>query len=114
MPAGPDSATEIQTYAENDGAAARGADEGQTSLFSTEEAVEIGALDAIEGHVLGRHVKVVFSCWIVVFALVGAQMAWVLRPFIGSPNQPFEWFRERDSNFFESVFQTAMKLLTGS
>ena len=27
----------------------------------------------------------------VVFGLVGAQMGWVLRPFIGNPNQPFQW-----------------------
>ncbi len=50
-----------------------------------------GPLDPIEGHVLSRHVKTVFSCWVVVFGLVGAQMGWVLRPFIGSPSLPFQW-----------------------
>ena len=65
-----------------------------------------GALDRIGDHVLGRHVKKVFSCWVVIFGLVGAQMGWVLRPFVGDPNRPFEWFRERESNFFEAVFQT--------
>jgi hypothetical protein len=62
-----------------------------------------GALDRVRGQVLGPHVKLVFGCWIVVFALVGAQMAWVLRPFIGDPVIPFEWFRRRESNFFEAV-----------
>ena len=46
-----------------------------------------GALDRLEGHVLGPHVKGVFRIWIIVFGLVGAQMAWILRPFIGQPNQ---------------------------
>ena len=75
---------------------------------------EPGALDAIEGHMLGRHVKVVFRCWVIVFALVGAQMGWVLRPFIGNPHEPFQWLRSRESNFFEAVFQTLISLFTGS
>ena len=49
-------------------------------------------------------VNTVFRIWIVVFALVGSQMGWVLRPFIGSPYLPFEWFRPRSSNFFEAVW----------
>ena len=53
---------------------------------------------------LGRHVKKVFACWVIVFGLVGAQMGWVLRPFIGSPDLPFQFFRARESNFFEAVF----------
>jgi hypothetical protein len=62
-----------------------------------------GALDPLEGQVLGRHVKAVFRCWVVLFGLVGAQMGWVLRPFIGDPNSPFVWIRGRDSNFFQGV-----------
>jgi hypothetical protein len=64
-----------------------------------------GALDPIEGQVLGSHVKTVFRCWVVLFGLVGAQMGWVLRPFIGDPNLPFEWIRGRQSNFFQGVWQ---------
>lgn len=69
-----------------------------------------GALDALAGHVLGTHVKAVFRCWVIVFGLVGAQMAWVLRPFIGDPGQPFAWFRPRASNFFEAVYHAALSL----
>lgn len=69
-----------------------------------------GALDRMEGHVLGKHVKTVFRVWMVLFGLVGAQMGWVLRPFIGDPNRPFTWFRERDSNFFEAVFNALASL----
>jgi hypothetical protein len=70
-----------------------------------------GPLDPIAGHVLGRHTRLVFDCWVLVFGLVGAQMSWVLRPFIGSPDIPFEWFRPRSSNFFEAVFQALRSLL---
>ena len=31
--------------------------------------------------------------WFVLYAFVGIQMAWVLRPFIGDPHQPVEFFR---------------------
>jgi hypothetical protein len=71
------------------------------------------ALDMPEGEVLRRHTRVVFGCWMVVFALVGAQMGWVLRPFIGSPALPFSWFRERESNFFEAVLKAIEALFAG-
>src|SRR5262249_48657669 len=73
--------------------------------------VEPSPLDMPEGETLGRHTRLVFGCWVVVFAVVGAQMGWVLRPFVGGPNQPFEWFRARESNFFEAVFHALHSLL---
>lgn len=53
----------------------------------------------------------VFRVWVILYAVVGAQMAWVLRPFIGMPGQPFEVFRERQSNIFVNVLQTIGDLL---
>jgi hypothetical protein len=73
---------------------------------------EPGALDKVGGHVLGKHVRTVFTCWVVVFALVGAQMSWVLRPFIGAPHMPFQWFRPRNSNFFQEVLHTIVGLFS--
>jgi hypothetical protein len=73
---------------------------------------DTGALERVPGSVLGRKVKTVFICWVVVFGLVGAQMSWVLRPFIGSPDRPFEWFRYRQSNFFEAVWHAVVQLLS--
>jgi hypothetical protein len=64
----------------------------------------VGPLDHVNEQVMARHVKQVFRCWVVLFGLVGAQMGWVLRPFIGDPGQPFAWFRPRDSNFFQAVW----------
>ncbi len=49
--------------------------------------------------------NVVFKIWILLYGLVGAQMGWVLRPFIGAPDLPFQWFRERQGNFFLSVIK---------
>lgn len=68
------------------------------------------ALDRIESPT-GRKATAVFKVWVLVFGLVGAQMSWVLRPFIGSPDMPFSWFRERESNFFFDVLHAIGKLL---
>lgn len=70
----------------------------------------VGAIDRMEGHVLNAHVRSVVKLWIVVFGVVGAQMAWILRPFIGKPDEPFSWFRDRQGNFFEAVWQHIMHL----
>lgn len=70
-----------------------------------------GALDRMEGRAFGGSVKAIFRVWVIVFALVGAQMSWVLRPFIGSPNMAFTFFRGRDSNFFEAVMRALGHLL---
>jgi len=51
-----------------------------------------------------------FQVWLVIYALVGAQMGWILRPFIGAPNLPFEWFRDREANIFVDVLRTIGEL----
>lgn len=69
-----------------------------------------GALAPLAGRVIRPSVRTVFRIWIVVFGLVGAQMGWVLRPFVGNPEQPFSWFRPRESHFFESVVHAITRL----
>jgi hypothetical protein len=71
-----------------------------------------GPLEPLENRVLSGHVKTVFRIWVIVFALVGAQMGWVLRPFIGNPDVPFTFFRGRESNFFMAVFQLLGRLFS--
>ena len=70
-----------------------------------------GALDPVSEQAFGGSVTAIFRIWIVVFALVGAQMSWVLRPFIGAPNLPFALLRERHSNFFEAVWLAFWQLM---
>jgi hypothetical protein len=80
-------------------------------MASAETAAASGPLDAAGNAVPSAPVKFVFRCWMLVFGLVGAQMGWVLRPFLGSPDQPFSFFRSRDSNFFEAVWSHITHLL---
>jgi hypothetical protein len=73
---------------------------------------EPGALDQLEGQVSSRNVRSVFRIWVLVFGLVGAQMGWVMRPFIGDPSKPFTFFRQRESNFFQDVLKKTGELLS--
>ena len=77
------------------------------------ELLEPSAIDMPEGEVFAQHTQTVFRCWVILFALVGAQMGWVMRPFIGTPELPFTWFRERESNFFAAVLGALRKVLIG-
>jgi hypothetical protein len=40
-----------------------------------------------------RH-RTMLRLWLVIYAFVGIQMAWVLRPFVGQPHHPVSFFRE--------------------
>ncbi len=52
----------------------------------------------------------IFKIWIVILAFVSSQLAWNLRPFVGSRDLPFELFRKRESNFYVAVIQSAVHL----
>ena len=49
--------------------------------------------------------------WILLFGFVGTQLAWTLRPFFGSPGQPFELFRDIDGTFYSDILSTLSSLL---
>ena len=48
----------------------------------------------------------IFAIWIIIFAFVSSQLAWNLRPFVGSKELPFEMFRTRQGNFYIAVIQS--------
>ena len=50
--------------------------------------------------------RTIFRVWVIIYGLVGAQMGWILRPFIGAPDQAFAILRPRDGNVFLSVVQS--------
>jgi hypothetical protein len=76
------------------------------------EAVPAGPLEPARDRAISDQVRLVFRVWVVVFGLVGAQMGWVLRPFVGNPNVPFAWWRHRESNFFMAVLQALSNLFS--
>jgi hypothetical protein len=72
-----------------------------------------GALDRLYGQSIGTQVRMVFVIWVIVFSLVGAQMGWVLRPFIGAPDVKVTFFRPRQGNFFQAVVDKVGDMSSG-
>lgn len=66
----------------------------------------------IEG--AGHGAGLVLFAWILLFGLVGVQMGWVLRPFVGSPDQPFTLLRATDSNGIAAVFRVIARVFWGA
>ncbi|MDZ4687974.1 MAG: hypothetical protein SH850_23115, partial [Planctomycetaceae bacterium] len=54
-----------------------------------------------------RH-RWLLAAWLVVYAFVAIQMAWVLRPFIGDPLQPPQFLRP--DVFSENAYQVVLRL----
>jgi len=55
----------------------------------------------------------ILKIWILIYAFVGTQMAWSLRPFIGSPDLEFEVFRQNQAgNFYQAVLNSVENLVT--
>jgi hypothetical protein len=47
----------------------------------------------------------IVKIWLFLYAFVGSQLAWTLRPFFGNPNQTFAIFRDIESNFYIQVIK---------
>ncbi len=62
-----------------------------------------------------RLARQVLAAWLAGNLLVGAQLSWNLRPFIGSPNLEIQFLRPDpfEGNFYESVFHTAKRMIDG-
>src|SRR5208282_4017169 len=56
--------------------------------------------------------RVLFA-WLAGNLFLGSQLSWILRPFIGSPALPVEFFRATalHGNFYENVFHSLLQLL---
>lgn len=52
-----------------------------------------------------------FWLWAALYALVGGQMAWLMRPFAGSPNEPFQFFRGAGGSLYLDLIQTLRALI---
>jgi len=68
-------------------------------------------LDRLSGH--PRVSKRIMLTWLAANLLLGAQISWLLRPFVGSPGLPVEFLRADafQGNFYEAVFHALKNLL---
>ncbi len=69
------------------------------------EAVSLGGQQGSQAR------RTVVWLWIIVYAFVGSQMAWTLRPFVGAPGLDFELFRQLGSNFYANIFASIGEIL---
>jgi hypothetical protein len=50
--------------------------------------------------------------WVLLFGFVGTQLAWTLRPFLGSPSEKFQVFRALEGNFYVNIVETVVAWLS--
>ncbi|ACK71493.1 conserved hypothetical protein [Gloeothece citriformis PCC 7424] len=55
--------------------------------------------------------KKILQGWLVLYAFVGSQLGWTLRPFFGDPGRPFALFRDIESNFYIQVIRIIGRVL---
>ena len=60
-----------------------------------------------------RKAMTIMKVWAVLFAFVGVQMAWNLRPFVGDRGQPFQIFRHYEGNFYTAIVYSLRQLAEG-
>ena len=62
-----------------------------------------------------RHVsRRVLLAWLAGNFLLGSQLSWILRPFIGAPDLPVQFLRPNafNGNFYETVFRTIHQMIS--
>jgi hypothetical protein len=61
-------------------------------------------------NVYPRKAITILRVWVLVFAFVGIQLAWNLRPFLGDRGEPFKVFRHYEGNFYAAVIYSVNQL----
>jgi hypothetical protein len=60
-----------------------------------------------------RKALTIMRAWAVLFAFVGIQLAWNLRPFLGDRNEPFRIIGSYQGNFYAAIIYATRQLLAG-
>jgi hypothetical protein len=77
----------------------------ETIISDKELVIEDTAIDK------NRKVRIsILKFWLGLYAFVGSQMAWTLRPFFGSFGSKFDLFRPREGNFYLAVWNSIRHL----
>ena len=77
-------------------------------LFFVKGVQVVSTADGEQGQIKRN---LVLFLWILLYAFVGSQMAWTLRPFIGYPDAQFELFRELGGNFYADILVSIGEVL---
>jgi hypothetical protein len=60
---------------------------------------------------IDKNIWQLLGWWVALYAFVGAQMGWMLRPFIGSPELQFILFRGKGGSLVESVIHHLRQII---
>jgi hypothetical protein len=61
---------------------------------------------------VGKATRVtILRFWLLLYAFVGVQLGWFLRPFFGSPDTKFELFRKVYGNFYLDIVQAISQII---
>ena len=81
---------------------------GGMGVLFLSQGMRVVSASGVEG-AGARHM--VLRLWILVYAFVGSQVAWTLRPFIGAPSMRFELFRQLGGNFYTNIIASIGEIL---
>jgi hypothetical protein len=81
---------------------------GVIGMVFLSQGMHIVSADSEEG---AKARVTVLRLWILVYAFVGSQMAWTLRPYIGFPGASFELIRQLGGNFYTDIFASIGEFL---
>ncbi|MGB3513203.1 MAG: actin-binding WH2 domain-containing protein [Microcoleaceae cyanobacterium] len=60
----------------------------------------------------GKEIRLkILRFWLGLYAFVGFQLGWTLRPFFGLPGAPFQVFRDKGDSFYLMIFNAIAQLL---
>lgn len=81
---------------------------GIVGVLFLAQGLRLSSTETREGASARRNVV---RLWILVYAFVGSQMAWTLRPFVGAPSMPFELLRPLGGNFYANILASIGEFL---
>jgi hypothetical protein len=82
-----------------------------SGIFTIKTIIKGLAFSCEKKNIYPKQGMTIFKIWIFIFAFVSSQLAWNLRPFVGSRDLPFELFRARESNFYVAVIHSVGSLI---
>jgi hypothetical protein len=86
---------------------------GVSGLFGVYALHEGLSLVCEKRGVYPRKALTIMRAWAVLFAFVGIQLAWNLRPFLGDRSEPFRIIGSYQGNFYAAILYATKQLLAG-
>ncbi|MBN2366679.1 MAG: actin-binding WH2 domain-containing protein [Calditrichaeota bacterium] len=81
-----------------------------SGIFGMKEIIDALKFSCEQKGIYPRIGVEVFRFWVIIFAFVGIQLAWNLRPFLGDSGKPFKLFRKYEGNFYTAIIYSFQQL----